>query len=354
LQVLLNKSDPVKSDWVLWTPEGFYEATPGAEEVLKWVVNHGPERAATTLPVSAIAKLHRPKALPLVLDQLETARALGIDDIAAARLDVQSRTGSAKPPGAVLHVLAIGVDKFGEKAGDLHLDYAAEDAHDVATALFESQKLAPGKRSLYADVQVTYLPNEKADGASIIDALDAMARSMAKSDQDVAVILVASHGEMIQGKFYLIPFGFDPKSEGTSRTSAVSASDFAEKVQALASHGKVLLLLDACHSGAVGAGSWATNPDAKVLQDAMDMENVTVLTSSKKNEQSEELPQWQHGALTQAFLDALAGASDPDGIVKLSALTDAMENDIKSLTKGRQHLGMHVNFNADLFVANHY
>jgi WD40 repeat protein len=35
LQVLPNKeSDPTKWDWVLWTPEGFYEATPGAQDVL--------------------------------------------------------------------------------------------------------------------------------------------------------------------------------------------------------------------------------------------------------------------------------------------------------------------------------
>jgi hypothetical protein len=39
-------------------------------------------------------------------------------------------------------------------------------------------------------------------------------------------------------------------------------------VQALAKYGKVLLLLDACHSGAVGAEGEATDPDAKVLQDA--------------------------------------------------------------------------------------
>jgi hypothetical protein len=83
LQVLPNKTD-----WVLWTPEGFYEATPGAEDVLKWVVNHGPDSAATTLSVSAIPKLHRPDALKIVLDQLETARALGIADVAAARVDV--------------------------------------------------------------------------------------------------------------------------------------------------------------------------------------------------------------------------------------------------------------------------
>jgi WD40 repeat protein len=78
LQVLPNGKEPPEWDWVLWTPEGFYEATPGAEDVLKWVVNHGPDNAATTLPVSAVAKLHRPSALPLVLTELETARA-GLD-----------------------------------------------------------------------------------------------------------------------------------------------------------------------------------------------------------------------------------------------------------------------------------
>jgi WD40 repeat protein len=358
LQVLPNEEkDPSKWDWVLWTPEGFYEATPGAQDVLKWVVNHGPDKAATTLPVSAIAKLHRPDALRLVLDQLETERALGIAEVAAARLDVQTATGSAKPPGGVLHVLAIGVDNFGDKAGGLHLDYAAQDAHDVATALVESQKLGPGKASLYADVKLTYLPNEEASKTAIEDALDAMADSMAKSgtDQDTAVILVSSHGEMIGGQFYFIPYGFVANGTRNAATdSAVPASVFAEKVSALAAHGKVLVLLDACHSGAVGAGGWATDPNAKVLQDAMDFENVTVLTSSKRNELSEELPEWKHGALAQAFLDALAGSADSKGIVTRSALTDAMENEVQSLTKGRQHLGMHVNFSGDLFVAGHY
>ena len=357
LQVFPNGKEPAKWDWVLWTPEGFYEATPGAQDVLRWVVNHGPDRAATTLPVSAIAKLHRPDALRLVLDQLETERALGIAEVAAARLDVQTATGSAKPPGGVLHVLAIGVDNFGDKAGGLHLDYAAEDAHDVADALLESQKLGPGKASLYADVKVTYLPNDKASKTAIEDALDATADSMAKSgtDQDTAVILVSSHGEMIGGQFYLIPYGFVANGTRNAATdSAVPASAFAEKVSALAAHGKVLVLLDACHSGAVGAGGWATDPNAKVLQDAMDLENVTVLTSSKRNELSSELPEWKHGALAQAFLGALAGAADSKGIVTRSGLTDAMEAEIQSLTKGKQHLGMHVNFSGDLFVASHY
>jgi WD40 repeat protein len=285
LQVLPNGKEPAKWDWVLWTPEGFYEATPGAQDVLKWVVNHGPDKAATTRPVSAIAKLHRRNALPHVLDRLETEHAVGVDVISQARFDVQAATGSAKPPGGVLHVLAIGIDTFGEKARGLHLDYAAEDAHDVATALLESQKGSSGKASLYADVSVTYLPNDKASKTGIEDALVAIAQSMATNEprQDVAVILVSSHGEMIDGQFYLVPYDFVANgSKNAATSSAVSASEFAKKVQALAKYGKVLLLLDACHSGAVGAQGWATDPDTKVLQDAMNLENVTVLTSSKR------------------------------------------------------------------------
>ena len=61
----------------------------------------------------------------------------------------------------------------------------------------------------------------------------------------------------------------------------------------------------------------------------MDIENVTVLTSSRKAEKSEELPDWKHGAFAQAFLDALVGAADAQGIVRVSALTDAIENEVK-------------------------
>ena len=143
----------------------------------------------------------------------------------------------------------------------------------------DSQKMAPGKPGLYADVKVTYLPNDEASNTAIRDALDDLADSMKTGDpdQDVAVILISSHGELIDGQFYLVPYGVDIGSKNKIIASALSASDFAKKVQDIAKHGKVLLLLDSCHSGAVGPGGWATDPDAKVLRDAMNMENVTVL-----------------------------------------------------------------------------
>ena len=66
----------------------------------------------------------------------------------------------------MLHVLAIGVDKFGDKAGGLKLDYAVDDAHDFANAIMNSQK-APGKPSLYGDVTLEYLHDEGANRMAI-------------------------------------------------------------------------------------------------------------------------------------------------------------------------------------------
>ncbi len=216
-----------------------------------------------------------------------------------------------------------------------------------------SQKGALQKPSLYADVSL-YLANDKASRTGILEAMDAIATRMRTSpaDEDMAVISISSHGEMIEGQFYLVPYGFDATAPTAMETSAVSADEFARKVKALAERGKVLLLIDACHSGAVGPGG--SGPDASVLRSAMNMDNVTVLTSSSKNELSQELPSWGHGAFTQVFLDALSGRADPEGqgVISMPELIKAMDRDLNELTKGQQHLGPRMNFLGDVFVVS--
>ena len=186
LQVLSDKKN-----WVAWTPEGFYDATPGAFGVLKWHVNRGREAAADALPVASIPRLERPDALPLVLQELETARALGIADLAAARFDVKAATGAAVAPGARLHVLSIGISDYGEKAKSLRLQFASKDANDVASALLATQAGEFNKMGgLYADVKPQYLSDDKADRAGIFTALDALKTNMASgAGQDLAIVM---------------------------------------------------------------------------------------------------------------------------------------------------------------------
>jgi WD40 repeat protein len=338
-----------KQNWVAWTPEGFYGATAGAFGVLRWHVNRGFDAAADAVPVHAIPRLRRPDALALVLQELETARALGIADIKAARRDVQIATGSKKAPGARLHVLTIGVSDYGEKAKDLRLKFAHRDAQDVASAIVNTQD-----GGLYAEVKPMFLHDRTADKAGIFDALAAMDRNMGSgAGQDLAVVMFSGHGTMIDGQFYLVPHGADNSTPARLKISAISAADFQSEITKLAQHGRVLVLLDACRSAGLIGGAL---PAAEVLKSALAASNVTVLTSSKADKLSREDEKWQHGAFTKVLLDALSGSAydvdtDHNGVISMAELTAYVEKHLSHLTGGEQQLGLDQRFQGDIFVA---
>jgi hypothetical protein len=339
-----------KQNWVAWTPEGFYGATPGAFGVLHWHVNRGLDAAADAVPVSAIPRLRRPDALALVLQERETARALGIADMKAARRDVQIVTRSTKAPGARLHVLTIGVSDYGDKAKNLTLKFAHRDAQDVASALLNTQE-----GGLYAEVKPIFLHDSLADKAGIFDALAAMERNMTgNAGQDLAVVMFSGHGTMIDNQFYLVPYGADSSAAARLKASAIPATEFKSEIEKLAQHGRVLVLLDACRSaGLIGKAS-NTWPAADVLKLIMAAGNVTVLTSSKADKISREDEKWGHGAFTKVLLDALSADdidTDHNGVISMSDFTAYMEKHLTLLTDGDQQLGIDQRFQGDIFVA---
>jgi hypothetical protein len=336
-----------KQNWVAWTPEGFYGASPGAFGVLQWHVNRGFDAAAETVPVSAIPRLRRPDALALVLQEMETARALGIADVKAARRDVQTITRSAKAPGARLHVLTIGVSDYGDKAKDLKLKFAERDAQDVASALINTQD-----GGLYAEVKTQFLHDGTANREGIFDALAAMERNMAATGGDLAVIMFSGHGTMIDGQFYLVPYGVDDSTPTRLRASAIPATEFHSLISKVATHGRVLVLLDACRSaGLIGTAV----PGADVVKSVLASSNVTVLTSSSADKLSREDEKWQHGAFTKVLLDALGSADDIDtdhnGVISMTELTSYIAKHLEELTAGDQQLGLDQRFQGDVFVA---
>src|SRR5262245_10649094 len=336
-----------KQNWVAWTPEGFYGATPGAFGVLQWQVNRGFDAVADTVPVSAIAKLRRPDALALVLQEMETARALGIADMKAARRDVQIATGSKKGPGARLHVLTIGVSDYGDKAKDLRLKFAHRDAQDLATRVVNRQD-----GGLYAEVKLMSLHDGTADKPGIFEALAIMDRNMGGgAGQDLAVVMFSGHGTMIDGQFYLVPYGADNSTPARLKVSAIAATEFQSEITKLARHGRVLVLLDACRS----AGLIGALPAADVLRSVLTAGNMTVLTSSSADKLSREDETWQHGAFTKVLLDALSGSAhdldtDRDGVISMAELTAYMAKHLSRLTGGDQQLGLDQRFQSDIFA----
>ena len=335
-----------KQNWVAWTPEGFYAATPGAFGVLQSHVNRGFDAAAETVPVSDIPRLRRPDALPYVLQELETRGALGIADMKAARRDVQIRTGAAKAPGARLHVLAIGVSDYGEKAAGLALKFAHKDAEDVAIALLNTQG-----GGLYAEVKPMLLVDDVANKQNIFAALDAIEGNMKGGQgQDLAVVLFSGHGAVIDDEFYLVPHGVDNLTTAHLQASAIAAREFQRKILKLAAHGRVLVLLDACRSAGLIDGAQG----ASLLSSTVAAGNVTVLTSSKADKLSREDEAWRHGAFTKVLLDALSdddADTDRNGVISMTDLTEYMGKRLELLTGGDQQLGVELRFRGEIFVA---
>lgn len=342
-----------KKNWVVWTPEGFYAATPGAHGVLQWHVNRGVDAAGIAVAVSEIRKSRRPDAIPLILQELETARALGIADMTELREAVQVATGAASAPGARLHLLAIGINDYGEKAKHLHLDYAGKDAQDVAAALVNTQRSEFSKLgSLYADVLPILIRD--ADKAEIFEAFASLQRNMARgAGQDLAVVMFAGHGVMIDSKFYLLPHGVDASTAARLKASAISADEVRGEIDKLAENGRVLVLLDACHSGAATGEGTTLETDADQLRRVVARGNVTVLTSSSGSEPSREDPAWQNGAFTKVLLEGLGKDADTDhnGLISITELTNYLTAHLPDLTRGRQHPGIEMRFQADVFVA---
>ena len=129
-----------RTNWVAWTPEGFYAATAGAQAMLRWHVNRGWDAAADSVPIAEIPGSDRPAMLPLVLQELETPRALGLAVMAEHKREVMAGTKSQVPPGDRLYLLAIGISAYNEEyAKNLRLHYADRDASDLASAILNTQ-----------------------------------------------------------------------------------------------------------------------------------------------------------------------------------------------------------------------
>jgi WD40 repeat protein len=77
--------------WVLWTPSGYYDASPGGEDLIGWHVNNGPDQAADFFPASQFrATYYRPDVVAQLLTTGDEARALELANAAAGRTSTVS------------------------------------------------------------------------------------------------------------------------------------------------------------------------------------------------------------------------------------------------------------------------
>jgi hypothetical protein len=85
--------------WVVWTPTGYYMASPGGEDLIGWHLNRGWEQLADFFPASRFsARFNRPDIVKLVLKTRDEAEAVRQASETAKRKQDEASIAAALPP----------------------------------------------------------------------------------------------------------------------------------------------------------------------------------------------------------------------------------------------------------------
>jgi uncharacterized caspase-like protein len=175
----------------------------------------------------------------------------------------------------------------------------------------------------------------------------------AGAGNDLAVVHFSGHGALVDGKLYLLPYGVDARDDVGIQTSGLAIDELKGELLELAKHGRVLVLLDACHSGATTMNGATLAMDSTALRGALAAANVTVLTSSSGSQVSRENSAWQHGAFTKVLLDAFndpAADISHNSLISTNGLAAYVTAHVLSLTGGAQTPGMEIRYDTTLFA----
>jgi hypothetical protein len=223
-----------------------------------------------------------------------------------------------------LHVIAVGIDQYAQKA--LELKCAVADAQGLADAF---GKHCAGQANLFGKAQVTPLLNKDANRAAVLDALKG-ARQAVKAG-DLLVFSFAGHGVKQGKKFYLLTVDADPDKLAET---ALSGDDLRAALADLPC--QVLLLLDACHSAA-GVRAFIDEAARNLTDDEC---GVAVMCAAMGSEEAQEKD--GHGLFTNAVLKALGDGEDVlynhhDRRQYVHHLGTFVQDEVKDLSHDEQH-----------------
>ena len=207
----------------------------------------------------------------------------------------------------------------------MDLNFARADAEGIA-GFFTG---AP--QGLFRQVEATPLFDAAASKAAILGRLEAF---RALPPQDVAVIYLAGHGEVIGNTWYFLPYELAyPEREDEVRSKGLSSRELQDAIRTIGAQ-KVLVLLDACKSGeAMLAFAGRGVEDRKALAMLARATGVHIVAASTKDQLATEIKELGHGVFTYTLLQGLGGAAGAGGKVTVRTLLAYVEDQLPEVSR---------------------
>jgi WD40 repeat protein len=229
-----------------------------------------------------------------------------------------------------LHVVCVGVSDYPNLPMGWNLEFCHTDAKALKTVL-EGQT---GK--MFRNVQTVLALNSEATVGAVTRALSGL---QAIGEDDVAVIFLAGHGVRDEnGTFYFLT------TNGALDDLEKGGISWHLLRDALAGvKGRVVLFLDACHSGSITAETVVPNDELARTFFSGEQSGVMVFSASKGRQYSLESPDigGGFGIFTYALVQGLGSKSDQadrnrNGFVEFLELVDYVSRYVDRRTRGEQ------------------
>ena len=105
LLVLFPHKD--RKRWVMWTPSGYYHASPGGEDLIGWHLNQGKDREADFFPASRFRSTYlRPDVIDRILVRADETEAVRLANLESGRKEVEPAVSIRTKLPPVLSVLS--------------------------------------------------------------------------------------------------------------------------------------------------------------------------------------------------------------------------------------------------------
>jgi hypothetical protein len=229
------------------------------------------------------------------------------------------------------YALVIGINEYKDER-IVPLRFAVADAKAVRDALVDPL------RGGFLERNVVLLANEKADRVTITATLQRISEQ-AKAG-DLVLVYFSGHGVVdADGQIYLLTA--EARRDLLSAT-ALKRTDFMQQLERIPAD-KVVVMLDACHSGGVTRGSKGVEEELALStlyqQQFLSARGWGVLVSCDSNEVSYEDDAFGHGVFTMALLEAMSGLADTlptNGLVSFRELGDYVERGVSAWATRKQ------------------
>ncbi len=215
--------------------------------------------------------------------------------------------------------LIIGTGRF--KESSINLKYAAKDAQDFSNFLIKERDFAPD--------HVQLLTNEAATRANILSLLGNKWLPRVAEKDDLVVIYFSTHGSAsdldIGGVNYLVAHDTDPAD---LYATGIAMQDLVSIIKARVHSDRVMLVLDACHSGSTGTGGGK----ALVRSANVDVGRIAqgtgqlVISSSKPDQRSWESQRYEGSVFTRYLIE---GLRKNGSMTKLGDAYNYMETEVQ-------------------------